>query len=178
MVFERLNFPDKLKLFSFELSCKITVQIYDSDRKLPLPFKPAGGHQGQMERLSGFGHASERLQLLGERCGGFGFADFAVKLNMARPTVRGLPNQGRCGCVCRVARKGYTMTPNRRISLNIAATYGRSLYAPVIGMFFRRRPLMAPGEADCVMMGGAVRMAFCGVFSGFIEHVNEAGIHQ
>ena len=35
------------------------------------------------------------------------------------------------------------MTPNRRIFLNIVATYGRSLYALVIGLFCGWRTLMA-----------------------------------
>ena len=40
------------------------------------------------------------------------------------------------------------MTPNRRIFLNIVATYGRSLYARVIGLFCGRWTLMAVGEVD------------------------------
>lgn len=35
------------------------------------------------------------------------------------------------------------MSPNRRIFLNIVATYGRSLYALVIGLFCGRWTLMA-----------------------------------
>lgn len=34
------------------------------------------------------------------------------------------------------------MSPNRRIFLNVAVTYGRSLYALVIGLFCGRRTLM------------------------------------
>ena len=37
------------------------------------------------------------------------------------------------------------MSPNRRIFLNIIATYGRSLYALVIGLFCGRWTLMALG---------------------------------
>lgn len=37
------------------------------------------------------------------------------------------------------------MSPNRRIALNIIATYGRSLYALVIGLFCGRWVLMALG---------------------------------
>ena len=37
------------------------------------------------------------------------------------------------------------MTPNRRIFLNIVATYGRSLYAPIRERFCGRRTLMAVG---------------------------------
>ena len=39
------------------------------------------------------------------------------------------------------------MSPNRRIFLNIIATYGRSLYALVIGLFCERWTLMALGES-------------------------------
>ncbi len=45
------------------------------------------------------------------------------------------------------------MSPNRRIFLNIAATYGRSLYALVIGLFCGRWTLMALGEVDYGLMG-------------------------
>ena len=38
------------------------------------------------------------------------------------------------------------MSPNRRIFLNIVATYGRSLYALVIGLFCGRWTLMALGD--------------------------------
>ena len=40
------------------------------------------------------------------------------------------------------------MTQNRRIVLNIVATYGRSLYALAIGLFCGRWTLMALGEVD------------------------------
>lgn len=40
------------------------------------------------------------------------------------------------------------MTANRRIFLNIIATYGQSLYALVIGLFCGRWTLMALGEVD------------------------------
>ena len=45
------------------------------------------------------------------------------------------------------------MTPNRRIFLNIIATYGRSVYALVIGLFTARWALMALGEVDYGLMG-------------------------
>ncbi len=45
------------------------------------------------------------------------------------------------------------MTENRRILLNIAATYGRSLYALLIGLFCGRWSLMALGEVDYGLMG-------------------------
>ena len=45
------------------------------------------------------------------------------------------------------------MTANRRIFLNIIATYGRSLYALVIGLFCGRWTLMALGEVAYGLMG-------------------------
>lgn len=45
------------------------------------------------------------------------------------------------------------MTPNRRIALNIIATYGRSLYALVIGLFCGRWTLMALGQVDYGLLG-------------------------
>lgn len=53
-----------------------------------------------------------------------------------------MPVRGRHDC---------KMTANRRIALNIVATYGRSLYALVIGLFCGRWTLMALGEVDCVL---------------------------
>ena len=45
------------------------------------------------------------------------------------------------------------MTANRRIFLNIIATYGRSLYALIIGLFCGRWTLMALGEVDYGLIG-------------------------
>ena len=45
------------------------------------------------------------------------------------------------------------MSPNKRIFLNAIATYGRSLYALVIGLFCGRWTLMALGEVDYGLMG-------------------------
>ena len=45
------------------------------------------------------------------------------------------------------------LTPNRRIFLNIVATYGRSLYALVIGLFCGRWTLMALGQEDYGLWG-------------------------
>ena len=45
------------------------------------------------------------------------------------------------------------MTANRRIFLNIVATYGRSLYALVIGLVCGWGTLMAVGEVDMGLMG-------------------------
>ena len=46
------------------------------------------------------------------------------------------------------------MTQNRRIALNIVATYGRSLYALVIGLCCGRWTRSALGEVDCGLMVG------------------------
>ncbi len=56
------------------------------------------------------------------------------------------------------------MTPNRRIFLNIAATYGRSLFALLCGLFGSRWVLMALGQEDFGLygvVGGLV--AFIGI---------------
>ena len=43
------------------------------------------------------------------------------------------------------------MSPNRRILLNIVATYGRSLYALVCGLFISRWVWAALGKSEFVM---------------------------
>ena len=58
------------------------------------------------------------------------------------------------------------MTQNRRIVLNIVATYGRSLYALVIGLFCGRWTLMALGEVDYGLMG------LVGGLTAFISYFN------
>ena len=45
------------------------------------------------------------------------------------------------------------MSPNRRIFLNIIATYGRSLYALVCGLFISRWVLAALGKTDFGLYG-------------------------
>ena len=45
------------------------------------------------------------------------------------------------------------MNPNRRIALNVVATYGRSLYALVAGLFTARWVLMTLGEVDFGLYG-------------------------
>ena len=45
------------------------------------------------------------------------------------------------------------MTQNRRIVLNIVATYGRSLYALVLGLFTARWVLMSLGQVDYGLFG-------------------------
>ena len=49
------------------------------------------------------------------------------------------------------------MSPNRRIFLNIVATYGRSLYALVCGLFISRWVVAALGKSEfglCGVVGG------------------------
>lgn len=50
------------------------------------------------------------------------------------------------------------MSPNRRILLNIAATYGRSLYALVCGLFISRRVSAAEKSefGVCGVAGGMI----------------------
>lgn len=50
------------------------------------------------------------------------------------------------------------MTANRRIALNIIATYGRSLYALVIGLFTARWALQALGQVDYGLIGLIVEL--------------------
>lgn len=45
------------------------------------------------------------------------------------------------------------MTDNKRIALNMAATYGRSLYALVVGLFATRWVLKGLGDTDYGLMG-------------------------
>ena len=47
----------------------------------------------------------------------------------------------------------FPMSPNRRIFLNIIATYGRSLYALVCGLFISRWVLAALGKTDFGLYG-------------------------
>ena len=60
------------------------------------------------------------------------------------------------------------MSPNRRILLNIIATYGRSLYALVYGLFISRLVLAAVGKSEfglyCVVGGMAVIELLVGVW--------------
>lgn len=60
------------------------------------------------------------------------------------------------------------MSPTRRIFLNILATYGRSLYALVIGIFCGRWSLMALGEVDYGLMGVVGGLT---VFIAFINNL-------
>jgi hypothetical protein len=61
------------------------------------------------------------------------------------------------------------MTPNKRIFLNIVATYGRSLYALACGIFTSRWVLMALGHEDYGLygvVGGLV--GFITIFNGLL----------
>ena len=65
------------------------------------------------------------------------------------------------------------MSPNRRIFLNIVATYGRSLYALVIGLFCGRWTLMALGEVDYGLYGVVGGMT---AFVSFLNGVMAGGV--
>ena len=58
------------------------------------------------------------------------------------------------------------MSPNRRILLNIVATYGRSLYALVCGLFISRWVLAALGKTDFGVCGVVVGMMVIEVLAG------------
>ena len=65
------------------------------------------------------------------------------------------------------------MTEKRRIVLNIVATYGRSLYALVLGLFCGRWALMALGEVDFGLyglIGGLI--VFMTFFNGILAGAN------
>ena len=65
------------------------------------------------------------------------------------------------------------MTENRRIVLNIAATYGRSLFAMACGIFCGRWALMALGEVDYGLHGLVGGLT---VFIGFLNGVLGAAV--
>lgn len=61
------------------------------------------------------------------------------------------------------------MTERKRIAVNIVATYGRSLYALVIGLFCGRWALMALGEVDYGLIGVVGGLtAFISFFNGIM----------
>lgn len=61
------------------------------------------------------------------------------------------------------------MTENRRITLNIVATYGRSLFALVCGLFTSRWVLMALGQSDYGLYGVVGGLtAFIAFFNGLM----------
>lgn len=61
------------------------------------------------------------------------------------------------------------MSPGKRIFLNVAATYGRSLYALVVGLFCARWVLMSLGEVDFGLFGviGGL-ISICAVFNALL----------
>ena len=75
--------------------------------------------------------------------------------------------------VCRVdkdfALATFTMSPNRRIFLNIIATYGRSLYALAVGLITARWALQALGTVDYGLMGVVGGLtSFISFFNGIL----------
>ena len=58
------------------------------------------------------------------------------------------------------------MTGKRRIMINMIATYGRSLYALVIGLFCGRWALMALGQSDFGLIG------LIGGMTAFVSFLN------
>ena len=58
------------------------------------------------------------------------------------------------------------MSPNKRIFLNIVATYGRSLFALVCGLFISRWVLAALGKTDFGLYGVAGGMMAIEVLAG------------
>lgn len=65
------------------------------------------------------------------------------------------------------------MSPNKRIFLNIVATYGRSLYALSIGLLCGRWTLMALGESDYGLVGVVGGLT---AFVSFINSVMASGV--
>ena len=65
------------------------------------------------------------------------------------------------------------MAPNKRIFLNIVATYGRSLYALIIGLFCGRWTLMALGEVDYGLVGVVGGLT---AFIAFLNGVMACGV--
>lgn len=63
------------------------------------------------------------------------------------------------------------MTENKRIILNTAATYGRSIYALVCGLFSGRWALMALGQTDYGLMGVVGGLtAFIAFFNSWLSY--------
>ena len=58
------------------------------------------------------------------------------------------------------------MSPNRQIFLNIVATYGRSLYALVCGVFIGRWVLAALGTSEFGLYGVVGGMAVVELLAG------------
>ena len=67
------------------------------------------------------------------------------------------------------------MTENRRIALNVVATYGRSLYALAVGLFTGRWILMSLGETDYGLYGVVGGLM---VFVGFLNSLMAQAISR
>ena len=67
------------------------------------------------------------------------------------------------------------MSPNRRIFLNIVATYGRSLYALALGLFTARWALIALGQIDYGLFGLVGGLI---AFVGFMNSILNASISR
>ena len=65
------------------------------------------------------------------------------------------------------------MSPDARIALNVAATYGRNLYALAVGLFTARWALAALGQVDYGLMGVVGGLAG---FIAFLNHVMAAAV--
>lgn len=65
------------------------------------------------------------------------------------------------------------MTPNRRIFLNIIATYARSLYALVLGLFTARWALAALGQVDYGLMGVVGGLV---LFISFLNNISSISV--
>ena len=63
-------------------------------------------------------------------------------------------------------KKYHKMTEKKRIALNMAATYGRSLYAMALGLFTARWALMALGHTDFGLIG------LIGGMTGLVSFLN------
>lgn len=67
----------------------------------------------------------------------------------------------------RIVYNTFALTAHNRIALNVVATYGRNLYALVIGLFCGRWTLMALGETDYGLVG------VIGGLIGFVAFLND-----
>ena len=67
------------------------------------------------------------------------------------------------------------MTENRRIFLNVIATYGRSIYGLILGLLCGRWALMALGEIDYGLYGLVGGLT---VFIAFFKVISELPMRQ
>ena len=70
------------------------------------------------------------------------------------------------------------MSPDRRISLNIVATYGRSLYALVCGLFISRW-VLAVGKSEFGLYGvvGGMTVIVLAVFAERLLHGSATALY-